>query len=306
MLQHNLMDNSVNRHTTSVEVYVDESYSADWTYIGYLLIPVDRKNNALSCLQSIRADAEYEKEIHFQECANHSESPHGKKTKVAKLWLNSFAFDTSKLFHFHLHGINRKRLCHEAFGYANQEENIYNRFFRSGLIYSLKSCFDLPVQVTTVYHDDSSMKYHKYFNWHAILKTQEVEPGIEFLTDRIEFIVSDHLEPDHPHPDEATFIQMVDTMLGAMRQCIENSSRKKGKHELAEVVLPLMERITNPKLRNNPNSSYNHQRRVSVSFFPKKRLSLTELQNEFSRLTSRYYCNERLAFAERHQPTLGF
>ena len=306
MLQKDLIGRIVQQKKKRVEVYVDESGSADWMFIGYLLIPLDLKSRALSTLQAGRCNGTYEKEIHFQKCVNHSESPYGGKTKVAKSWLNSFTFDMRKTFHFHLLGINRKRLCHEAFGNSNQEGNIYNRFFRAGLRYALKCCFDLPIEVAHVYHDDSSMKYHPYFDWHAILRTQEVEPGIRFLTDRVEFVVSDHLAPNHPRPDEASLIQLVDSVLGAMRQCLENSSSKKGKCELAQVVLPLMERITDPKLRLNPNSRFNHQRRVSVSFFPKRQLSHAELQDELRRLSSSYYCNERLAFRDRHQTTLGF
>lgn len=306
MLEQDLVGSFAEQQKKRVEVYVDESGSADWIYIGYLVISLGMKNSALGILQSSRAEGMYHEEIHFQKCVNHSESPHGSKTKVAKLWLQHFALDPHKTFHFHLHGINRKRLCHQAFGDSNQEDNIYSRFFRAGLRYALKCCFDQPVEVAHVYHDESRMEYHKYFNWHAILRTQEIEPGIKFLTNRVEFLDSDHLAPNHPNPDGASLIQVVDTVLGAMRQCIEYSSGKTGKCELAEVVLPLMERITDLKRRNNPNSRYNHHRRVSVSFFPKKQLSYAELQDELSRLTSGYYCNQRLAFRDRQQTTLGF
>jgi hypothetical protein len=289
-----------------VSIFADEakpSKDCKWLLIGYLLVPTQKVELAYRQLREVRTQQCYMKEIHFNELDNHSESPHGQKTALAKRWLNLFASDSNNTWHFHLNAINISILNPAAFGHEREDDTIYNRFFRSGLLYVLKRCFDLPIYVDSIYHHETHMENDPYFKWHVIHKFNETQPSISYANEFIEFVGSDHNDPRCTNQVAAEFLQMTDLILGSFRQCFFVTSHKAGKNELAQVVYPILERITDPKRRNNPNSSYCHYRRVSVGFFPSRPLSICELQDELKRAESKFYYNEPLRIGQSGQQT---
>lgn len=290
--------------TQHVCVFVDEAKptkDVPWIFLGYLMIPTQRLKGAFNALKSARQVHSYDKELHFQELRNRSSAQYGENTAVARDWLQSFVRDGTRTWHFHLCGINIRRLQRSAFGSGKTEDTIYNRFFRSGLQFGLKTCFDLPIHVDALFHDESHLQEHEYFSWHTIYKFWESQQQITFSDDKIRFICSDHQQPQHPFPKAAQFMQMTDIILGACRQCVAFSSNNAAKIELGEFMLPLMQRITNEREARNWNSSYHHVRRVTAGFFPKVKLTTAQLADEQARSRSGFYVNEPLKLANRLQ-----
>ena len=295
------------KRSTLVRLYADEIKSYRnaanqlWMYIGLLAIPEARYRDVLGWLAEERKRAEYYDEVHFTDLRNRSDaSQYGEKTLLAKYWVERVLWDDRKVFHFYLLGLNLDNLQPFAFGRGRkQRRNIYNRFFRAAVAYVLKSFFGPEgVIVTHVFHDAGELEHDELFNWHTIWRLGQAEPGIAFLEDNIRFIESDHRkEPDFP--EDSHLIQLCDVLLGGLTLCLDARNEKDGCCEIAECLLPLAERLVDPRRVRNPNSRYRYVRRISMSFFPSRRLTLRELENAQLRGQSGFYITRRLLFRER-------
>ena len=307
MNSNDLLGNPLKTSRNRVCVFADEAKPdkhCKWLFIGYLLIPSLRIESAFNQLQQLRVRANYLKEIHFNQLDNHSKSPFGTKTALAKSWLQTVAQDATKTWHFHFMGINIEKLEVAAFGHDREEDTIYNRFFRSGLKYALKHSFDMPIHVDSICHDETHMELDPYFRWHTIQKFAETELNITNASSEIEFVTSDHEDARCKDRVSAEFLQMTDIVLGSFRQSFFATSGKAGKTELATTVIPLLERVTDQKRKSNPNSSFQHYRRVSAGFFPRHKLTRQQLEDEFARSLSGFYINEPLRIKRIHQTSL--
>jgi len=290
-----------------VRLYTDEiqpyrnSLNERWMYIGLLAIPENEYWNALRCLHRDRAATDYAREVHFMKLRNASNAAHhNEKTVLAGRWVQRVLWDDRKVFHFHLLGLNLSNLQELAFGTGReQDRNIYNRFFRASITYALKHFFGAGnVVVTHIFHDVSNLEGDELFDWHAIWRINRAEPGITFLTDNIQFIDSDHNE-EYSCPNDSHFIQLCDVLMGGLTQCLDARNTKAGCCEIAEMLLPLAERLTDPRRVNNPNSRYRYVRRLSMSFFPSRKLKLKELEDTYKRWQSGFYIRRRLLFKEQ-------
>ncbi|WP_324718108.1 hypothetical protein U7230_07560 [Carboxydochorda subterranea] len=284
----------------AVRLYADEvkpttgpAGDCPWLYIGMLAIPEELHGHALGALEEARRKVGYERELHFTHLTQYP------KIQLAKAWVQLVLGDARKCFHFHLLGIDLSKLRKEAFGDSRRERErrIYNRFFRSTTAYVLKGFFLSDprvhgVRVTGVFHDRSEMEHDDLFDWHLMWRLGQDEPGIVFESERIHFIDSDHTK-EQVFPSESHFIQLVDILLGATRECLDYTSEKPGPIEVATAFAPLLERLTDPKRAFNPNSRYRYYHRCSVSFFPSKELALSEL-NTLERARSRIYIERPL------------
>ena len=98
-----------------------------WMYIGLLAIPEKRYQDATEWLAQDRRAAGYEGEVHFTDLHNYSYA-HGfnEKCLLARRWVERILWDSQKVFHFHLLGLNLYNLQHATFGVGkDQEHNIY-------------------------------------------------------------------------------------------------------------------------------------------------------------------------------------
>jgi hypothetical protein len=295
------------QRSVAVRLYADEiqpcqnSLGEQWMYTGILAIPEARYNDVLEWLGEDRIAAGYDREVHFTELHNYSYAHvHNEKALLAKRWVERVLWDDQKTFHFYLLGLNLSNLQHHAFGTGKeQKRNIYNRFFRSSVAYALKSFFgNTGIFVTHIFHDAGHLNHDELFDWHTIWRLDQAEPGIAFLTDNIQFINSDHnKEPNFP--DDSHFIQLCDVLTGGLTQCLDARTKKDGCCEIAECLLPLAERLTDPRRVRNRNSRYRYVRRISLSFFPSKRLTLKELDDAHLRGQSGFYITRRLLFKDQ-------
>jgi len=300
------------RAPTLVRLYADEikpyqnPAGERWMYIGVLAIPEARYNNVLAWLAEDRMSAGYDDELHFTKLHNYSYA-HGynEKTLLAKFWVERVLWDSQKVFHFYLLGLNLCNLQHRAFGTGKKRKrNIYNRFFRASVDYVLKYFFGgKGVVVTHIFHDAGDLEHDELFNWHTIWRLDYAEPGITFLTNDIQFIGSDHRKEPR-FPNDSHLIQLCDVLMGGLTQCLDGRTKKAGCCEIAEILLPLAERLTDPKRVRNPNSRYRYVRRISMSFFPSKQLTLKELEDKNLRGQSGFYIERRLLFKEQRSGQL--
>lgn len=289
-----------------VRLYVDGSRDCEntlgeiWTYIGLLAIPEDNYQSAVELLGSDRLESDCNSEVHFTDL--HTASHHrvnGRKALLSARWAKRVMWDSSDTFHFHMLGLHMNRINLSSFGFGStRKHNAYNRFFRSLMLYSLKSSFKGKAMVTHVFHDIDELRHHQLFNWHAIWRLDTSEPELIFLNPRVEFIESDHRK-EQTYPLDSHFIQLCDLLLGGFRHCLDDSNKKDGCCEVAECLLPLVERLVDDSRCNNPNSRFNYANRISVSFFPKQKLEPSEMDNPIARAQSSFYRNRHLLFKER-------
>jgi len=92
--------------------------------------------------------------------------------------------------------------------------------------------------------------------------------------------------------------------MGGLTQCLYARTKKDGCCEIAGCLLPLAERLTDPRRVRNPNSRYRYMRRISLSFFPSKKLTLRELEDAHLRGLSGFYITRRLLFRDQQSGQL--
>ena len=261
----------------SITIYGDErkSLCERWDYTGVLFIPTP----ALPCfhakLQNCRDRIGFYNEMKFSSL---NPSGRGAKVEVAKLWV-SHVIEEAKgdrdLF-IKILGVDKENIDYAAFGgeatgrgtYAN----IYNRLFRSQLIGGIKYYFgeyDRVVVDDVIHHREGNLQNHEYFDWHSITRADREIENVSFASDTIRFVSSDPGSED-AHDIHTELVQFTDIVLGSVSHCVEcHNERNNGQHRVAEVILPLVERMSlRPK---NAQSSYRYHRRYGLSFFPKPR-----------------------------------
>ena len=293
-----------NKQSIELNIYADEikkfrnPQGVHWLYIGILAIPVNKQEEILCSLLSDREEIDYYNPLHFSEITRH------KKYRLAEKWLNRIKYDIwkdpipsegSKGYFFHLLGVNLSNLQHSVFGDSGSEhfQNIYNRFFRSTLLYLLKSCFPnhSEIIVNNLYHHAGYMENNDIFDWHAIWRLENRESNIKFQDEEIEFV---ECNKQNPGPREITeFIQIIDLLLGSIRQCYDFTSKKRWMIKTAQVIRPLFASISD-KFRYRERSKFGIANRGYISFFPSKKLSVDELEDIHLKNQSNFYNNRKI------------
>lgn len=300
------------RPIVKVRLYADEvkpyvnGLGEKWMYIGILAIPDEEWAKAFDWLQQDRQAIGYDDEVHFVKLRNYSYAHvHNQKTMLAKRWVNRVLWDADKVFHFYLLGLNLSNLQVKAFGDGSERDrNIYNRFFRASVSYVLKSFFGpTDVLVTGIFHDMSDLRNDSLFDWHTIWRLNQNDAGLAFLSDRIYFIDSDHNQ-ETTYPEHSHFMQLCDVLTGGLSHCLDARNKKDGCCEIAGDLLPLAERLNDPKQANNRNSRYRYVRRIAMSFFPSKKLTLLEIENDWQRAQSGFYKTRKLLLADQQSDQL--
>ncbi|MBU8920261.1 MAG: hypothetical protein KOO63_00215 [Bacteroidales bacterium] len=261
-------------------------------------------------LNAVRSTYSYFHELKF---SGLNRSGRGEKVATGKKWA-SIVLDEAKqngALYLKILGIDRHNLNENAFGENSSKSAtyaaMYNRFFRSQLIGGLKYYFgaDHPIVVDEVVHDtEGNLENHEYFDWHSIMCAERDVENVSVKTNSIQFVDSDPKSLE-AHPVHTEFVQFADIILGAISHCVEcHNRRNEGMHEVAKVLLPLVERMShNPR---NRNSSYGYHRRYGISFFPKEKVSKSE--GECS--TDGLYSNRQMALktkvsGQRSIPGIG-
>ena len=148
-----------------IRLYVDESKTRRWTYIGVLAVPDEEHEGLHAALESDRKTTGYEGELHFTRLSQLA------KAECARRWLARARGVTSPPVRFHVLALDTHTLNRSAFGSAGrttQDQNIYRRFLRSALAYPVLSFW--PQQsaiIQAIVHDNRTVAADEYFGWHT-------------------------------------------------------------------------------------------------------------------------------------------
>lgn len=275
-----------------------------WDYIGVCIVPTNNVSNLSKHLNNLRcgANKKYNEcndncpyhyknrvKIHYQEYDNTN------NYNIADRWCDVILNNQKPAkFYMHILGINLNKLDKSCFKTSGQEtnvdENIYNRFFRTAIVYPLKKYFNNYdiIEIDAVYHDTGDMKYHRYFKYQPLKYINFNDDKITCNCTEITFLETNN---DNCLEDNNTLLQFIDLFLGANFNVLHNSSSNKNKVAIAKKIFPITNRfINNP---NNINSRYYNI--YSLSFFPKNKLNsnISDLEKQILKKEN-FYTNREM------------
>jgi hypothetical protein len=297
-----LFGNKHNQISVHVNIYADEVQgkpcpytNSVWNYIG--LIVEDMENPLLDDIICERFMGNFDEHAEYYEKNNKivhwSEIRIADTKNICKRWFE-FILNPNKSrrkFYSYILGLNDSHLIREEFDKEDEFNSKYNRFFRSALLYALKTFFGgRKVIVENMFHEEGQQQHHLYFPWHVIYKL-EIDKAISFNCDKIIF-----LPKDHKKDKRSNLIQLCDVILGVSTSIIhgiKKSKNSKYREELADLYINLFKRIIeNPK---NKNSRFEYFNRIITSFFPLERTTLDDIR----RLKNQFYSKRTLYYLEQ-------
>lgn len=258
------------KNEAEIEIYFDEiepEKDCNYLIIGALFLMTKDKDKIINSLINFRLNKDNKicnlsnTEIHFNKIRE-SRSSHRQK-EISKSWLNFF-INNSPTMSAHLY-IDLKKLDTSFFGNENVKANIYNKFFRTIINYGLKCFFksyDL-VKIKNIFYDKKGdLERHSFFNNFNFDKLKyETKDNVQLLG-KIIFIDSNH-KIEKEHPNESNIIQLIDLILGVIRQNIFYVSKDKLKNELSRIIRPELNKL---------KQEYWCLKYLKVSFFPKNEI----------------------------------
>ncbi|GAI57281.1 unnamed protein product, partial [marine sediment metagenome] len=188
---------------------------------------------------------------------------------ICKRWLEYILNPrkSRKNFYSYILGLNDSKLIREEFNTNDEFNSKYNRFFRSAVLYALKTFFPgKGIIVKNIFHEEGQQQNNRYFQWHCIYKLEDIE-NVTFNCENIIF-----LPKDHKKDKRSNIIQLCDCILGVSTSIIhgiKKSNNSKYREELADTYFPLLKRLI--EAPDNRNSRYAYYKRIMVGFFPKEK-----------------------------------
>ncbi|HEC77383.1 MAG TPA: hypothetical protein ENI33_09060 [Thermoplasmatales archaeon] len=288
--------------TVEIKIYADEQTNPNFICLGVLFLPIDKRKKLLQHLINIRclfkksnkwywnySDCPFKNEcreewhklnnseIHWKDLRDSRSSAAIKR--ISKNWLEFLIKNNKRdmgLIYFNLLYIELDKLDISRFGSKKEHENIYNKFFRTNLLYGIKTFFGnfSKVIIKRVYHDEASVRKHKYFPYLNLKKLEGLNYDKITVEDyNVKFLNSDHrtyLNGNRNFVDDCQLLQFIDLIIGATTQNIFYLSNDIFKKELAMIIRPLVERLLErPK---NKNSSYHYYKKQHIGVFPKYKI----------------------------------
>ena len=209
------------------------------------------------------------------------------KVNICKRWFN-YIVDNEK-FYFYLLGLNVSKLNIEEFDQNNEFNSLYNRFFRSAVLYGVKTFFgNNEVVIKNIYHEQGQQKEHKYFPWHIIQKIPQSEEKISFSCAEVTFLTK-----DHKITKESNILQLVDALMGAITNIIhgvEQSKKSKTREPLLKLTLNKVQIATS----DNHYKDKWVKKHFLIRFFPSQNTS----KDEPERYTNQFFNNRTLKYVE--------
>ena len=309
---------SQERSSIKLKLFCDEGGSKGWLYIGLLIVPEKIETLLLEELLNKRCGNPDGNKIWGwcnPKCSRHKNNNTNvhyveiEKSKdkyfVAERWIKYLLSDRERIY-FYVLGLDLKKLDKSQFGNRRQQNNIYNRFFRTAILKSVKSYFHeyKSIAIEKIFHDNSrSLETDFYFPWHSIFYIDNKNDKVTFKSKKIRFIDSDHRKSKNLY---SNFIQLIDLLLGCINNCLDHTSKNTDKEALAEKSLPLIERLI--KKPNNKHSQYKYFGRKKIEFFPKHDLSnLDENSLEYRYKKMDYFYHKRtLLLKNKYQLSLSY
>jgi len=287
----------VNIYADEVQEIEDPLTSEKWIYIGLIVENLDKplldEIIAIRYMNNFDVTSPYFKKndriVHWHDID-------GADVKnIAKRWID-YILDPSKSgdkFYAYVLGINISKLNLEEFDSEDIFNSVYNRFFRSAVLYILKSAFpNNLIIVKNIFHEKGPQAHHKFFPWHCIRKIEEREENIIFECSEITFLPKSHRE-NEGGDKRSNLIQLCDLFLGlcvGLLHGIGTGKKERYRKELLDLFLPLFERMINEP--DNPNSRYQHKNRIMIRFFPREKTKPGDVR----RLSNQFYTERSILY----------
>lgn len=293
----------------------DEMFNVheNWDYIGVCIVPTEKLFNLVNELNNLRCPTK-----NYLNCNNNCKFHEKNKKKIhyqdysdticfqtADRWCDVILNNTiqKKDFFIHILGINVAKIDRSFFKTSgektNIENNIYNRFFRTSIKYSLKSFFDGydAIIVDNIFHDTGNMEYHPYFKKQPLRKLKEEIANVYFNCKEVSLIETNN---KNCMETNQVILQLIDLFLGATLNCL-HATGKKNKKKIALKLFPIIDRCINSS--SNPNSRY--AKIYSISFFPKNKIDENDDYIEkLIKWNDNFYVNREIKLSEVEQLSL--
>lgn len=279
-----------------------------WHYFGILIVPINiermflvdllKRRFWVNDLSKINTKSEHfpknNRIVHFHNLG--ADTYH-----IAKRWYDYIRDpESSDKVYFSILGVKQDKLNPESFGNKELFERIYNRFFRTAVVFSIKKYFRVKnIVIKNIFHEKGEQEYHEFFPWHIFYRINEDYENISCCNKKIFF-----LDKDHRKNNRANFVQLIDVILGAIVNNFYNSTIKEHKMKLTEDFSGLVKRlIENP---DNRNSRYckDYYRRMNISFFPRQTLDPNDEYLEYKKRMNQFYREREMVFLNRSQKRL--
>jgi len=304
-----LFGNEIYQKTVRINIYADEVYGKEcpyskniWHYIGIIIenleSPLIDDIVSKRFMDNFDQDSPYyhknNKIVHWSEIRT------ADAKNICKRWFE-YILDPNKsrkTFYSCILGLNDSNLNKDEFDTEDDFNSKYNRFFRSTVLYAIKTFFNgKQVNVENIYHEEGQQHYNNYFPWYTIYKLKQ-EENIQFNCDEITF-----LPKDHKIDRRSNIIQLCDTILGVSTSIIhgiEKSKASKYREELADQYCDMFRKIIdNPR---NKNSQYEYYNRIIINFFPKE----ITAPDDIRRNMHQFYSCRPLFYIEQNSGQLRF
>lgn len=269
-----------------VNLYADEvqmikcPYTRDkWIYIGLIAERLD--NPLLDEIIKLRYINNFDKSSSYYKkndrIIHWSDIDDAETMHIAQRWIEFIMKpENADKFYFYVLGINISKLDIGNFNKDDFFRSVYNRFFRSAILYLLKTAFpNNYIVVKDIFHEEGHQREHKYFPWHPILSIKEKEENIEFSCTQIKFLPKSHRE-DEEGDKRSNIIQLCDLLLGlcvgALHGINKSSKRSKYRKPLIEMFLPFLQ-----SMMDEPQK---YKGRIMIRFFPKEKITPNRLDNK--------------------------
>lgn len=292
-----------------VNLYADEVQSKlcpytndDWSYIGIVVEPCG--SGLLSDIVDVRYCSNYDRTspfyskndriVHWIDVADIDSK------NICYRWI-TYILDpcrSRKSFYAYILGLNNAKLNKHEFGDEQEFNRKYNRFFRTAVLYAIKSFFPTDeVVIENIFHEQGQQQNHDYFPWHCIHKLDQGDNKITCACESVTF-----LPKSHRNCPESHVVQLCDLFLGLCTSGlhgIADSNNSKYKAELLEIFLPLLKRMIDEPY--NKNSSYEHSNRMMIRNFPREKTDL----NDIRRLKNQFFTKRPIRYLEERSGQLS-
>jgi hypothetical protein len=286
-----------------LNIYADEIQSKIcsvskqyWHYIG--LVVEDISSSLLDDIINERFMGNLNKNSSYflknNKIVHWSEIRDADRKNICKRWFEYILAPSKskKSFYCYILGLNDTKLTGDEFDSQNIFNSKYNRFFRSAILYALKTFFPRKkIIIENIFHEIGQQENSYFFPWHCIYKLKSKEHNIVFNCNEVKF-----LSKDHQKDKRSNLIQLCDCILGVSTNLlhgIEKSKSSKYREELADLYAPLLTRFINEP--SNKYSSYRYYRRIIIRFFPKDKSKI----GDYKRLLNQFYTNRDIRYLQQ-------
>lgn len=269
------------RNIIEILAFHDERMVPNWLYHGFILCDISKLDSLRNdlCDAKYKAKCEPNKRIHFSELR--SSSYGSSRTKTAVSWAELFVEKLYQDMWFYFFGINLRNIDYQFFGPSSNGQDrhskIYNRFFEIGLFSACRFFFDPTiedVEIKQIFSERRDLKETDSFLILAPYKINRRESNIVVKRKQIIQVDGNPLK-EKCYPECCDIINLVDVLMGAFSQAFDYTSKSRACNEVAEKLVTVCQRLSETPY--NKNSRY--YKRYAISFFPKKRQSVTTIEN---------------------------